>query len=1097
MVSSSTKPLEKLFKELDTEFPAGLSTIEAAARLKVYGKNKPVDAPKIPFWRLLLDQFEDKMVQLLLLAAFLSLMISVFDNASWGNLAEPGIILLILVLNAVVGIFQERRAEEAIEALKAYSAISAVVHRNGKPQRIPAEDLVPGDIVALSVGDRVPADIQLVELNSTTFRTAESVLTGESKEVIKNVNGSTEKERYPKNMAFSGTDVVYGKALGIVLYTGVSTEIGSIQRLVELQNDVKTPLQLTLDQFGTTLSKAIGAICVVVFLTTMVHWFRLQLSEGEVSFLENFGVACIHSLKIAVALGVAAIPEGLPAVVTTCLALGTRRLSRNNALVRDLASVETLGRCRVVCCDKTGTLTTNIMSVVEVSTLNPLCEPQTYHLRKGQYQLVDDVDLVQKIPDHCEAHSGKDAAMEFPLSPLSPLKLDAALTRLSLIAVLCNEAALEYNTEKKTVKKIGSPTEAALLVMSETLAGADDAYTIQSDGSYSSSPTNDDCNVEKTLEMRVRNAKGKNDVNVPTGGSFRSFVEGFCTKEATLEFTRCRKSMSALCSCQLPRSEKSTAFSVAGCDIDFDPITHNILLVKGAPEELLSRSRSVMLSDGSHAPLTEVLRKRIDDHINTFATTKALRLIGFGYKLVSKTSANLPLSDPLRFIEVEKDLIFVGTCGMTDPPREEVAAAVAECRKAGVRILVITGDKKETAVSVCQKIGVLPSFPLSSLSNEKMFQDYVNKLVYTGAQLNAMSLQEQKKAVMSASIFCRTDPSHKMQLVQLLQDQNVICAMTGDGVNDAPALKKADIGIAMGSGSEVAKSASNMILADDNFSTIVSAIREGRRVFSNTKQFIRYLISSNIGEVVCVLFVSFFAGVPELLTPIQLLWVNFVTDGLPATALSFNPTDVEIMDQPPRPVDEPIIHSKLLFLRYTLIGCYIGISTVASYLWWFMDNGYTFDLLTNINSHQKCMNLGMKNCDVFVDPTAARGMTLSTLVMVEMFNALNAVSENNSIFVVRPSRNIWLVVAIASSVFLHLIIMYVPFFANMFEIIPLGVSKAQLEAAPLWSFVVPTQFKEWGMVLIYSFPVIIIDEALKYATRRFARNPKSGTKGRK
>lgn len=1091
--SASAKPLKKLLEELNVEFPSGLSSMEATTRLIHYGKNKMIDPPKTSVWRLALSQFEDKMVQLLLLAAFLSFMISVLDGV-FSDVVEPGIILLILVLNALVGVFQEMRAEGAIEALKAYSAISAVVHRNGKPHRISAEDLVPGDVVELSEGDRVPADIRLVEIKSTTFRTSESVLTGEAKEVIKTVECLANAQRYPTNMAFCGTDVVYGRAIGIVLHTGMATEVGCIQRLVESQSEVRTPLQSTLDEFGTVLSKLIGGVCVVVFLTTMLHWYRLHLSDVELSFWGNAGVACIHSLKIAVALAVAAIPEGLPAVVTTCLALGARRLSHQNALIRDLPSVETLGRCSVVCCDKTGTLTTGMMSVVEVCTLNPLCDPQTYELRNAKYIRVGDAKE-EKTTTDSPVKAERDLFPGQPF-PASLLETNVALRHLSLISVLCNEATLEYNAKKKTTEKIGSATEAALLIMAEELAVG--AYLSSLKGKEvdsSLSSIDGECTIKS---KRVHTLMGDLCRNDGDAGiySFRAFVEACWSRKATLEFTRCRKSMSVISSWKFSGSNMYTTFLEDLCIVEFDPSKHNLLMVKGAPEELLSRSTSIMLSDGSHSPLTDAIRKSIDDQLNRFATTKALRLLSFAFKVVPQNIENLQLSDPSRFVEVEECLTFVGTCGMLDPPREEITAAVAQCRKSGVKILVITGDRKETAVSVCQKIGLLPSFPLSTSQDEKAFEEYVNKIAFTGSQLNAMSFEERKKAVLSATIFCRTDPSHKMQLVQLLQDQNLICAMTGDGVNDAPALKRADMGIAMGSGSEVAKSASNMILADDNFATIVNAIQEGRRVFSNTKQFIRYLISSNIGEVVCVLVIGFFAGVPELLTPIQLLWVNLVTDGLPATALSFNPTDIDTMAQPPRPVDEPIISSLLLFFRYVLIGFYIGIATVASYLWWFIANGYSIDLVTDIHSYQKCMELSQNNCDAFVDPRTARAIALSTLVMVEMFNALNSLSENNSIFVVPPSRNVWLLTAIFSSVLLHCIIMYVPFFANMLGIVPLGVSEKQLDSAPLWSFLVPTQFKEWAVILICSFPVVIVDEVMKYVTRQYSALPKS-KKGKK
>lgn len=1076
----------EILEEFCVQYPAGLSSQEASERLEKYGKNKMADTPKTPFWSLILSQFEDKLVRLLLLAVFLSLATSLFDSAYW-DVVEASIILLILVLNAIVGVFQENRTEKSIDALKACNAVCTVVRRDDKPVCIPADGLVPGDLVELSVGDRVPADIRLVELRSTTFRTAEYILSGESKEITKTVDCIAESQTYPLNMAFSGTDVVYGRAIGVVLFTGSATELGSIHQLVTSQSDGKTPLQTTLDKFGTALSKLIGCICVLVFAITMMHWYCLQTVINGNLVLNSFGAAFIHSFKVAVALGVAAIPEGLPAVVTTCLSLGARHLSRQNAIVRDLGSVETLGRCNVVCCDKTGTLTTGAMSVAEVCTLNSQGELQMYGLRNTQYSVRRNSISARANEDADKSNEGALTEMK-SLSLISPFSADKALYYLSLTSVLCNEAVLQHNADKNVTEKIGSATEAALLVMSEKLAFGTCLQSYKSDAFCPPS-----IEGERVIHRRCNLSTGiesPKSTGAPRTTSFRSSMEACWKREAILEFTRCRKSMSILCSFKGMIKDLNNPFFQKEYSTDFNP-SESFLFVKGAPEELLARSTSVMLSNGSHIPLTDVIRQKMDNELSNLASSKSLRLIGFAFRKISKEILNLPLSDPSRFVEVEDGLTYVGSCGMLDPPREEIAEAISQCRRSGIRVIVITGDRKETAVSLCQQIGLLPSVVSDSSCNENASQNCLDNFVYTGVQFNSMSYKLQKKAIMSAVIFCRADPSLKMLLVQLLQEQNLICAMTGDGVNDAPALKKADMGIAMGSGTEVAKSASNMILADDNFATIVSAIHEGRCVFRNTKLFIRYLISSNIGEVGCVLAISFFPGLPELLTPIQLLWVNLVTDGLPAMALSFNSPDIDIMSEPPRPVDEPIIDSWILFTRYLFIGGYIGFATVASYLWWFLSSGYTFNFLSDINSYQRCMRLGREDCNAFIDPKTARAICLSTLVMVEMFNALNALSENNSLLVVRPTSNVWLLAAIAFSLLLHFIIMYVPFFANIFGISPLGVPQEVLKAAPLWSVVLPAHFSEWGVVLLCSFPVIIIDETMKCVARKIGHRTKS------
>ncbi|GET85604.1 calcium-translocating P-type ATPase [Leishmania tarentolae] len=974
----------------------GLSQDEVNRRLHELGKNEFPKAPATPFWKLVLGQFEDTLVRILLLAAFVSFCLAVLES-NMMDLVEPFIILLILTMNAVVGVWQEDRAEKAIDALKDFVPETAVVIRDGGRQTILAENLVPGDIVEVAVGDRVAADVRLLTLQSTTLRVDQSILNGESVEVMKQVEAvHSEWERFPSSMVYRGTAVVYGKACGVVVRTGSSTEMGFIERGVREQEETKTPLQLKLDEFGVLLSTVIGYICLFVFAVNLFHWFRSHTPGMEESWFERFIEPTVHSLKVAVALAVAAIPEGLPAVVTTCLALGARKMARDNALVRDLPSVETLGRCSVICSDKTGTLTTNTMSVSEVVTVEASGKAYEYKIRDSRFNVVA----------AAVSHAGTPAG--------DVLGSDAALDMVSTIATLCNDASLTWGTRSAEVEKVGDATEAALLVMSE-----------------------------KLFHSAARN--GVDGAHLPVDRC-RSLKKQLWLKKATLEFTRSRKSMSVCC----------TSSS--------DARVHS-LFVKGAPEEIIKRCTRIMLKDGHISPLTPKMVNTLTVNIDRMSGTEdALRCIAFAFRPIPDPK-QLNLSDPAKFEAIESDLTFVGVCGMLDPPRKEVADAVAKCRTAGIRVIVITGDKKETAEAVCRRIGLMSHGPTKGLS-------------FTGYELDQMTLAQKRAAVSSAVLFSRTDPSHKMQLVNLLQEQKLICAMTGDGVNDSPALKKADIGIAMGSGTEVAKAASKMVLADDNFATVVKAVHEGRTIFNNTKQFIRYLISSNIGEVACVLATGLF-GLPEALSPIQLLWVNLVTDGLPATALGFNAADPDIMEQAPRRGEEPIVDG-WLFFRYMVIGVYVGLATVAGFVWWFLTNGFS---MADITSFTTCTDMSNPKCVVLENPQTARAIALSILVVVEMLNALNALSENQSLVVIRPATNKWLIAAICSSLVLHLTIMYIPFFSRLFGITALGVHVDVISTANSWDVLIPTDFSDWKAVLVLSIPVIFLDELLKFFSR--------------
>lgn len=997
----------ELLRLLDVLDPArGLSDQEVSERRDRFGLNALPETPPVPIWKLILQQFEDGLVRVLLAAAAVSAVMAVLEGDPHG-FVEPLVILLILILNAIVGVWQENRAEGAIEALKTFAPDTAVVVRNGTLQHINAVELVPGDVVHVAVGQRVPADMRVLRLHSTTLRVDQSILNGESVEAMKHnevehhkKGGTKHVERFPANMVFSGTAVVYGKATCVVIRTGASTEIGTIERDVREQEEVKTPLQQKLDEFGALLSTVIQYICIAVFI---VNYLRFNLThvprEGE-ELWARYVQPAVHSLKVAVALAVAAIPEGLPAVVTTCLALGTRRMARHNALVRDLPSVETLGRCTVICSDKTGTLTTNMMSVLQVFTVFDASDASTklreYHLDDSKF------DVPQNTVRTKEGQ---------PI--VAPTDSDSALQLLCTAACLCNDASLNWNAAHHRVEKVGEATEAALLTMAEKLAHP---------------VTTDPHAYLRTIQTQW-------------------------TKNTTLEFTRSRKSMSVHCSTKSSGKGSRAA-------------THN-LFVKGAPEEVLSRCTRVYCASSQRTvPLTKKIRAALLEKVQEMSGShNALRCIGFAFRPVPAVDA-MDLSTPHTFHQIESDMTFTGVAGMIDPPRMEVRGAIEQCHTAGIRVMVITGDNKDTAEAICRKIGVFGD------------ADVMADLSYTGADLDNMSMDQKRAAVSKARLFSRTDPKHKMTLVELLQEQRLICAMTGDGVNDAPALKRADIGIAMGSGTEVAKAASKMVLADDNFVTVVKAIAEGRGIYNNTRQFIRYLISSNIGEVVCILATGLL-GIPDALEPVQLLWVNLVTDGLPATALGFNQQDPDIMEQPPRRTDEPIVNG-FMFVRYMIVGAYVGLATVGGFLYWFLSNGFT---LSDLMSYHTCTNVLDAKCAILENPTTARAIALSILVVVEMFNALNALSENHSIVTIRPSTNKWLMLAIFSSMFLHFAIMYVPQLSRTFAIEPLGVPAHVVRDAEPWSVVVPNDFTDWKTVLVFSIPVLFLDELLKYIAR--------------
>ncbi|XP_062081932.1 calcium-transporting ATPase 4, endoplasmic reticulum-type-like [Humulus lupulus] len=1016
-----SKDVRECEENFEVNQELGLSSDEVEKRRERYGLNELEKHEGQSILKLIIDQFNDTLVRILLAAAVISFVLAWYDGDEGGEMeitafVEPLVIFLILIVNAVVGIWQESNAEKALEALKEIQSEHASVIRDGKRvPSLPAKELVPGDIVELRVGDKVPADMRVLRLISSTVRVEQGSLTGESEAVSKTVKAVPENSdiQGKKCMVFAGTTIVNGHCICLVTQTGMNSEIGKVHSQIHeaSQNEEDTPLKKKLNEFGEALTMIIGVICALVWLINVKYFLSWEYVDGWPRNFKFSFEKCTYYFEIAVALAVAAIPEGLPAVITTCLALGTRKMAQKNALVRKLPSVETLGCTTVICSDKTGTLTTNQMAVAKLVAIGSRAGTlRAFGVEGTTYSPID--GKIQDWP------SGR---------------IDANLQTIAKIAALCNDSGVEQAGNHYVAN--GLPTEAALKVLVEKMG--------LPEGLNSGSTSNGDalpcCQVWKNTEERI----------------------------ATLEFDRDRKSMGVIVN-----SRSGT----------------KSLLVKGAVENLLERSTSVQLADGTAVPLDQNIRDLILESLHEMSTS-ALRCLGFAYKEdLPKFStydgdedheAHQLLLNPTNYSQIESELTFVGLVGIRDPPRKEVRQAIEDCRAAGIRVMVITGDNKNTAETICREIGVFGS------------HEDISSRSITGKDF--MEHHDPKNFLRQSGglLFSRAEPRHKQEIVRLLKDDGEVVAMTGDGVNDAPALKLADIGIAMGiAGTEVAKEASDMVLADDNFSTIVAAVGEGRSIYNNMKAFIRYMISSNIGEVASI-FLTAALGIPEGMIPVQLLWVNLVTDGPPATALGFNPPDKDIMKKPPRRSDDSLISAWILF-RYLVIGLYVGIATVGVFIIWFTHSsflgidlsgdGHTLVTYSQLANWGQCrswegfsvspftagslkFNFDSNPCDYFQSgKIKASTLSLSVLVAIEMFNSLNALSEDSSLVTMPPWVNPWLLLAMSISFGLHFLILYVPFLAQVFGIVPLSLN-------------------EWLLVLMVALPVILIDEILKFVGR--------------
>ena len=982
----------------------GLRSSDVVALRDKYGSNELPKEEGAGLLELFLQQFDDPLVKILLGAAAISLISGVVENSSEG-IIEFTVIMVILVLNAGIGVFQEKRAEDAIEALQSYNPEKAKVRRDGKVTEVNASELVPSDIVEINVGDKVPADIRLISMQSTVLKVEQAALTGESASVNKNPDhlaGPNSELQEKDCIMFSGTDLVYGKCTGVVIKTGARTEIGKIAKeLANKEDEQQSPLKEKLDAFGEQLCNIITVICILCWVVNIFNFGR----KGDQKYKgvpntppwQIYGYGCLYYFKEAVALAVAAIPEGLPAVVTTCLALGTRRMAKRNALIRHLPAVETLGCTSVICSDKTGTLTTNMMSVQKVLTIGKD--------KKSFMELDVDGNSFEPVG---RARLGKKVVLADDYE---------VLYQMSRVMSLCNGASINQTSDGKW-EKIGEATEAALKVLVEKLGD----WKMPQRSTDSLTPASDE------------------------------FEDEYGKPLVTLEFSRDRKSMSVIIADPGSAGGGKTPKKGSGaCS----------LLVKGAPESVLERCSHAMTADGSVIKMDEAMRKQIIHKVeNDYnSDTRALRCLAHAFK-AGVDSTDKRLSEPSKFAAVESDLTFVGIAGILDPPRVEVKAAIAKCKSAGIRVVVITGDNQKTAEAICRMIGVFDA------------RENLKGKSFTGAQFHAMTERQRIACASQASLFSRTEPIHKQEIVKCLQVSEEkggpaeVAAMTGDGVNDAPALKAADIGIAMGTGTAVAQAASKMVLADDNFTTIVAAVEEGRGIYNNTKAFIRYLISSNIGEVVCI-FLAVLLGIPEVLVPVTLLWVNLVTDGLPATALSFNPPETDIMTKLPRKRDEQLL-SGWVMVRYFIVGAYVGVACIGGFLYWMMyfDAGPQMSF-HDLQHHLEC-DASKKFANGFtcavMDDLKPKTISLSILVLVEMFNAFNAISENESLLQMPPWVNPYLIIAIVFSMTQHVAILSIAYFQKIFQVAYLTSD-------------------EWWIVVVFSFPVIIVDEVLKIYSR--------------
>jgi Ca2+-transporting ATPase len=846
--------------QLETDMETGLTEAEAATRLATVGPNELRPPEKEPAWKLFVAQFNDFMIWVLLAAVA----VSAFE----GEVLDAAVITAILLLNGVLGFVQEYRANEAMAALERMAAPSATVVRDGGEREIPAAELVPGDIVLLESGDKVPADGRLVE--TAALRAEEASLTGESRPVSKSVEAVDDPEAClgdRHNLVFAGTSIAVGRGRYVVTDTGQRTEMGRIADLLAAQEDEQTPLQKELDIVGKRIAILVLVVAGIVFVANALQ----RTGNGEA-----FQAHLTDSLLIAISLAVAAIPEGLPAIVTVALSLGVRRMAERNAIVKRLHAVETLGSTTFICSDKTGTLTRNEMAVRRI--------------------IVGD-ELVEVLPD-------------WTLRPADGTPDHDDLELLLQVAASCNDA--HFTAEDRLV---GDPTETALIVAADSLSR------------------------DRVRPRRI----------------------------GEVPFDSARKRMTTV---HAMSGERRAAYMKGGTDVVLSLCTR-------------ARLRGVTV------PMDTALRVRLQDETEQLAAA--------GYRALAVAWREMDASESAEGEGIERDMTFLGVVGMVDPPRAEVPAAIEECHSAGINVAMVTGDHALTARAVGAEIGLLEG-----------------KEVVTGAQLERMTDEELAERVEDIRIYARVDPEHKLRIVDALKRRGHVVAMTGDGVNDAPALKKADIGVAMGRiGTDVSREAADIVLADDDFATIVTAVREGRVVFDNLRKFILFLLSCNISEVLIVFSTTFFAPEPAL-RPLQLLWINLVTDGLPALALGVDPPSRHIMERGPRSADEGIL-TRRTQAQVVWQGILITLGGLAMYAYadWYMPGH---------------------------GPAKAQTMLFTVMVLAQLLHAFSFRSATRSVFTLNSLKNRWLVMALFGSMALQALAIYLPPLQKVFDTVSLTAS---------------------------------------------------------
>ena len=880
-----TKSQEAVLKELNVNSKTGLSTEEAKKRLEKYGLNKLKGKPKKSLLQLFLAQLKDVLIYVLIGAA----VINIIAHGTEG-IPDALIILAVVLINALVGVIQESKAEKALEALQQMTAPKSLVRRNGEVIEINSEELVPGDILIIDAGRYIPADVRLIE--SANLQIQESSLTGESVPSEKNADFITSDEKISvgdkENMAFMSTIAIYGRGEGVVVATAMDTEIGKIAKILDEDENMLTPLQIKLEELGKTLGYGALAICGIIFVVGMLQ-----------------GRQVVEMFMTSISLAVAAIPEGLVAIVAIVLSLGVKSMSRKNAIVRKLPAVETLGAVNIICSDKTGTLTQNKMTVVKTYTLDNLKDISDERNQKAN---VDETELIRSF-------------------------------------VLCSDASIDGGQD------VGDPTEVALVVLGDKF------------------------NLEKNTLNSEYKRVGENP------------------------FDSDRKLMSTL-------NEEGNKFRVH---------------TKGAIDNILMRSNRILVN-GEILPITDEAKAKILKVAENMSDD-ALRVLGVAFKDVDTEIAPE---------EMEKDLVVVGIVGMIDPPRIEVKGSIEEAKRAGITPIMITGDHKNTAVAIAKELGIATDISQS----------------LTGSEIDSIPDEKFAKEINNYRVFARVSPEHKVKIVRAFKKQGNIVSMTGDGVNDAPSLKSADIGVAMGiTGTDVSKGASDMILTDDNFTTIVHAIEEGRNIYNNIKKTIMFLLSCNLGEVLCVFFATVF-GWAMPLVPTQLLWVNLITDTLPAISLGMDPGDKDVMNRKPRDPKESFF-AEGAGMRAIVGGVLIGILTLVAFY------------LGIIHSGDVPIKEAKDGTEIV---TYGRTMAFIVLTFSQLFYSLSMRNSKKTIFEVGFFGNMFLIISIIISIILQVLLISIPPIAEMFKVTALDPS-------------------HWGMVIGLSLIPFAINEIIKVVTR--------------